>query len=280
MVVAASCVERDIGLIGLRDALPLLTLPIDRAALRQVVHACCDDAECAFNQFSWAGSFEAMCRHIVHFPVKSLSQPGLKSGFGASQIDVCNTNLRKSQLTRPLPYPVHPCLTRVDFIEMSHAPIVKTESWPDERAMASFAVRLARQPGLRESFISLHGQLGAGKTTVVRHVLRAYGVQGRIKSPTYALAECYEVSALPVWHFDFFRFKDPSEWQDAGMRDLFASPGLKMAEWPEKVGDLLPMADLQIHLTARSNGSRDVRLVAQTPRGESLLANLEAREQI
>lgn len=110
---------------------------------------------------------------------------------------------------------------------------------------------------------------------MVRHVLRACGVQGRIKSPTYALVESYELPAWSIWHFDFYRFDDPSEWLDAGMRDLFASPGLKMAEWPEKVGDLLPRADLQIHLQAQSDGSRAVRLVAQTDCGKSLLAAIQ-----
>jgi hypothetical protein len=87
---------------------------------------------------------------------------------------------------------------------------------------------------LRNAFIELHGDLGAGKTTLVRHLLRALGVQGRVKSPTYAVVEPHEVPGLAIWHFDFYRFTDPREWEDAGFRDVFASPGLKLAEWPRK----------------------------------------------
>ena len=121
-------------------------------------------------------------------------------------------------------------------------------------------------------FIELHGELGAGKTTLVRHLLRALGVQGRIKSPTYAVVEPYEAGRFPIWHFDFYRFNDPREWEDAGFRDLFASPGLKLAEWPEKAGALLPRADLVLRIEVRPDATRDVMLIAQTPAGRDLLA--------
>lgn len=92
---------------------------------------------------------------------------------------------------------------------------------------------------------TLRGDLGAGKTTFVRHLLRALGVTGRIKSPTYALVEPYDLPAPaggptmpPAWHADLYRFDDPREWEDAGLRELFASPGLKLVEWPEKAGSL------------------------------------------
>lgn len=97
-------------------------------------------------------------------------------------------------------------------------------------------------------YIELHGTLGAGKTTFTRHLLRALGVQGRIKSPSYAVVEPHEMPGMAIHHFDFYRFNDPQEWEDAGFRDLFAAPGLKLAEWPEKADGLLPSADLQIHI--------------------------------
>jgi tRNA threonylcarbamoyladenosine biosynthesis protein TsaE len=154
---------------------------------------------------------------------------------------------------------------------MSHAPIVKSLVWRDEPATQRFANALAKEPGLRDAFIELRGDLGAGKTTLVRHLLRALGVQGRVKSPTYAVVEPYELPDLHVWHFDFYRFSDPREWEDAGFRDIFASPGLKLAEWPDKAAGFIPQADLIIHLEAMDDDVRDVVLTAQTPTGQALL---------
>lgn len=134
-----------------------------------------------------------------------------------------------------------------------------------------FAAALAGQPALCNAFIELHGDLGAGKTTLVRHLLQALGVQGRVKSPTYAVVEPYELPGLAIWHFDFYRFSDPREWEDAGFRDIFASPGLKLAEWPEKAAGFLPRADLVIHLEALNDDARQVTLSAQTATGVALL---------
>ena len=146
-------------------------------------------------------------------------------------------------------------------------------SWPDEAACAAFAQILARQP-LHQAFIALHGPLGAGKTTFVRHLLRALGVQGRIKSPTYAVLEPHMAGQLSVSHFDFYRFNDPREWADAGFRDVFAEPGLKLAEWPEKAAGLLPPADLELHLEPRGDNSREATVYARTEQGRSLLEAL------
>ncbi|NBT56179.1 MAG: tRNA (adenosine(37)-N6)-threonylcarbamoyltransferase complex ATPase subunit type 1 TsaE [Betaproteobacteria bacterium] len=154
----------------------------------------------------------------------------------------------------------------------SHAPIVKTMVWPDEVATQAFATALAGQPGLGQAVIELRGELGAGKTTLVRHLLRALGVQGRVKSPTYAVVEPYELAGLSIWHFDFYRLNDPREWEDAGFRDIFAGPGLKLAEWPEKAAGHMPAADLMISLTVREDETREVRLTAQSPLGAKLLS--------
>ena len=161
-----------------------------------------------------------------------------------------------------------------------HPAIVKTTdlTWIDEAATEAFAARLARQPGISDAFIALHGDLGAGKTTLVRHLLRALGVQGRVKSPTYAVVEPYELPNLNIWHFDFYRFGDAREWEDAGFRDIFASPGLKLAEWPEKAAQVLPVIDLDITLTTVANGARLVRLVANTPVGAGLLQGMGGEE--
>jgi tRNA threonylcarbamoyladenosine biosynthesis protein TsaE len=153
-------------------------------------------------------------------------------------------------------------------------PIVKRLRCRDESGTQQLAAALAASPALRHAFIELHGELGAGKTTLVRHLLRALGVQERVKSPTYAVVEPHELPGLNIWHFDFYRFNDPLEWEDAGFRDIFASPGLKLAEWPEKAGALLPRADLAIHLEVQVDESRDITLTAQTAAGEALLKAL------
>jgi len=170
-----------------------------------------------------------------------------------------------------------------------HPPIVKNLRCPDEAATQAVAENLAANPALRNAFIELQGDLGAGKTTLVRHLLRALGVQGRIKSPTYAVVEAYEVmgadatspfnAPLNIWHFDFYRFQDPQEWEDAGFRDIFTSPGLKLAEWPDKVGDFLPRADLSIHLATLDDEARVLTLTAQSPIGEALVQNLQSVQE-
>lgn len=175
----------------------------------------------------------------------------------------------------------------------------RSEHWADEAACAASAAALARRAGLGDAFIELHGQLGAGKTTFVRHLLQALGVRGRVKSPTYAVLESYDVPAGPlvghpssvpgtpgrlaIQHFDFYRFDDPQEWEDAGFRELFAATGLKLAEWPDKAGGLLPLADLQVFIEpvdGKQGGegggeseAREVRFIARTALGVALLVS-------
>ncbi len=160
------------------------------------------------------------------------------------------------------------------FVTLTHPPILETRllHWPDEAACEAFARALASRPEIGDATIELQGTLGAGKTTFVRHLLRALGVGGRIKSPTYAVMEPY---ALPgggtAAHFDFYRFDDPREWFDAGFRDVFAAPGLKLSEWPDKAGGLLPAPDLRLTLSVQDDDSRALRLDAFSPRGQALL---------
>ena len=172
-----------------------------------------------------------------------------------------------------------------------HTPIVESTTvlslaWPDEAATQACATALARQlavwPGGRDACIALRGDLGAGKTTFVRHLLRACGVQGRIKSPTYAVVEPHQGAIngqpWPIWHFDFYRFNDPHEWADAGFRDIFAGPGLKLMEWPDKVAGQLPPPDWLIAIEAQSESERRVQVHAGTPRGAQWLANAATLE--
>ncbi|WP_395702115.1 tRNA (adenosine(37)-N6)-threonylcarbamoyltransferase complex ATPase subunit type 1 TsaE [Aquabacterium sp.] len=157
---------------------------------------------------------------------------------------------------------------------LTHPPILETRSlrWPDEAACEAFARALAARPAIRQATIALQGTLGAGKTTFVRHLLRALGVSGRIKSPTYAVMEPYTLpGGGTAAHFDFYRFDDPREWLDAGFRDVFAAPGLKLCEWPDKAGDLLPVPDLRLTISVQDDDRRALRLEAFTPLGVELL---------
>ena len=153
--------------------------------------------------------------------------------------------------------------------------IVKTFRWADEAATSAFATRLAQhwlqQPASANMVVLLHGDLGAGKTTLVRHLLRGLGVTGRIKSPTYAVVEPYVTPCVQVWHFDFYRFSDPREWEDAGLRDIFATPGLKLVEWPDKAAGMLPQADWVLRLQTLGDDVREVVIEAPTAAGAALL---------
>ena len=169
----------------------------------------------------------------------------------------------------------------VPLIAGRHPLIVKKMAWLDEAATQAFAQSLALRPALRGALVELHGDLGAGKTTFARHLLTGLGVQGRIKSPTYAIVEPYTVGAsgldsghnseLAIWHFDFYRFADAQEWEEAGFRDIFASTGLKLVEWPEKAGDHLPLPDLTIAIDMQPDESRSITLTAYSPTGAELL---------
>ena len=140
---------------------------------------------------------------------------------------------------------------------------------PDENATLALGAALARglEPGLT---IFLHGELGAGKTTLVRGALRALGHAGPVKSPTYTLVELYTVSRLYLHHFDFYRFHDPREWIDAGFRDTFNGLNVSLVEWPEKAEGLLPPADVDITLDFQDAG-RIASLRANSPAGERCL---------
>jgi tRNA threonylcarbamoyladenosine biosynthesis protein TsaE len=153
-------------------------------------------------------------------------------------------------------------------------PILETRTllWPDEAACAASAQALARHPEVLEASIELQGDLGAGKTTFARHLLRALGVAGRIKSPSYAVVEPYALAGGgEAWHFDLYRFDDPREWADAGLREPFAARGLKLVEWPEKAAGLLPEPDLHIALEMLEGARRRATFSARSARGRALL---------
>lgn len=116
----------------------------------------------------------------------------------------------------------------------------------------------------------LEGDLGAGKTTLVRGVLRALGHTGRVKSPTYTLTEIYSLPDFELYHFDLYRMHDPREWLDAGFREVANERTVSLVEWPEKAAGLLPLPDLRILLEVLDAG-RDVKIVAETALGKECL---------
>jgi len=151
---------------------------------------------------------------------------------------------------------------------------VLTTFLPDEDATLALGAAIARQlePGV---VVYLEGDLGAGKTTLVRGVLRALGHSGPVKSPTYTLVELYELSRLDLHHFDFYRFSDPREWIDAGFRESFNGRIVSLIEWPRKAGTLLPPADLEIALEPSRTG-RNASLRSSSPTGDAMLEKLKA----
>src|SRR6185295_12074373 len=121
--------------------------------------------------------------------------------------------------------------------------------------------------------LHLRGDLGAGKTTVVRGVLRALGYDGRVKSPTYPLVAPYALSSLHSYHFDFFRLKDAAEWESSGFREYFGPHAACLVEGPERVGPAVGTPDLELQLDFAPPGRR-ARLSSRTPAGDSWLSSL------
>src|SRR5512147_1220932 len=125
--------------------------------------------------------------------------------------------------------------------------------------------------------LHLRGELGAGKTTLVRGLLRALGYRGRVKSPTYALVEPYSDLRLNLYHFDFYRFKNRSEWLSSGFREYFNAESLCIVEWPERAGELIAAPDLDIALAYEGDAGKEGRratLRAHSPAGEAWLASV------
>jgi tRNA threonylcarbamoyladenosine biosynthesis protein TsaE len=121
--------------------------------------------------------------------------------------------------------------------------------------------------------VYLSGDLGAGKTTLTRGFLRALGVAGAVRSPTYTLVEIYEMGTLTTLHLDLYRLSDPAELENLGLREWARSGHLWLIEWPERSSDRLPGADLVVTLTAGEHG-HDIEVGARTPLGTSWLARI------
>jgi len=138
--------------------------------------------------------------------------------------------------------------------------------------MESLGGKLAKQMG-RVRLIHVHGALGAGKTTLVRGLLRGLGHEGVVKSPTFTLVEPYLIGNLPVFHFDLYRLNDPGELEFLGLRDYLDGKGVCVVEWPERAQGLLPSPDVDIMIDPTETG-RMVRITTLTPQGHDWLETL------
>ena len=143
---------------------------------------------------------------------------------------------------------------------------------PDEQTQVAFgeALGLALKGRGR---VHLEGELGAGKTTLTRGVLRAYGHRGAVKSPTYTLVEPYVLGDVHVQHFDLYRLGDPEELEFMGARDLLGDDQLSLIEWPSRGVGWLPAPDLCVRLEVLGNGRR-ASLDAGSDWGRAVLARL------
>lgn len=147
------------------------------------------------------------------------------------------------------------------------APIIRI--LPDEAATLALGQSWAQSLAAPLT-VYLQGELGAGKTTFTRGLLRGLGHTGAVKSPTYAIVESYPLAGLTLHHFDLYRFSTPEEWEDAGLDELFDGNSVCLIEWPQQGGGFVPPADITATL-AHSETGRMCTLTAHTPKGQQSL---------
>lgn len=143
---------------------------------------------------------------------------------------------------------------------------------PDEPATLAFGTKLAKAcPS--NCTIFLEGDLGAGKTTLVRGFLRELGYTDKVKSPTYTLVEVYELTQQTVFHFDFYRLNDPEELEQIGIRDYFAQAAIRLIEWAERGKNVLPVADLTCYIRVSGSG-REIKITSNNDCGNKIKQRL------
>lgn len=152
------------------------------------------------------------------------------------------------------------------------SPIVERRvETPDAMEALGVALAARLRPGM---MLHLHGELGAGKTTLIRGILRALGHPGAVKSPTYTLVEPYQLAGMPVFHFDLYRLRDPEELEFLGVRDYLGGHGVCLVEWAERGAGVLPAPDVDIVIEQTGGAGRLVRLQARSDIGSELLRRL------
>ena len=150
----------------------------------------------------------------------------------------------------------------------------------DEKATCRLAANLGllfKKNGFAGICIFLKGDLGAGKTTFTRYLLKSLGHVGNVKSPTYTLVEPYDLLGLNVYHFDLYRLADPEELEFMGIRDYFNTKSASLIEWPERGGDLLPQADFVIDIKYKDEG-REYTIEAFTDTAKSYLNDFQRHD--
>lgn len=147
---------------------------------------------------------------------------------------------------------------------------------PNEQSMRVVGANIAKMCG-DSAIIFLKGQLGAGKTTFARGFLRGLGYKGRVKSPTYTLVESYPLEHRTVYHFDFYRLRDPHELEYMGIQDYFHANAICLMEWPDYGVGMLPLPDLSCDITLNAHG-RDMLLTPGSDKGKNILERFERYE--
>ncbi len=149
--------------------------------------------------------------------------------------------------------------------------LMLTRSAEETEAVGATLADAMPAPLQRPAVLYLSGELGAGKTTLVRGFLRRRGLAGPARSPTFTLLECYELAGLTAVHLDLYRLREPRELEAIGARDL-ARPGhVWLVEWPERADEYLPPADLIVTLSVRSLEKHAIGAAARSPLGAAWL---------
>ena len=218
--------------------------------------------------------------HIIHIAVPAAAEPREQTRLAFAQFAIGDSDLLKPKLGAPLP---DVSSKRGEVIASAqlccsalHTPILNQPSRIFPLAAEANTLALGHAlgrvlvPGL---VIYVSGELGAGKTTLARGVLRGLGFAGRVKSPTFTLVEVYNFSKLNFYHFDFYRFEDSRELRESGFSEYFAADAVCLVEWPERAEGL---ASADIRITIRLAGAgRTAEVVAETEAGELCLNRLQ-----
>jgi tRNA threonylcarbamoyladenosine biosynthesis protein TsaE len=210
----------------------------------------------------------------------AVGQPCHEPDFGFRHLTIGDAHFLEAEFDAPLP-DIPRERREIDFRRATNRLLHSPDNKPpdfihylpaeaDTLALgAAFAAGLA--PGL---VIYLQGDLGAGKTTFARGVLRGLGYVDKVRSPTYALVELYKFSKLYLYHFDFYRFEDPRELDDAGFRECFTAESVALVEWPQKAATVLPAADVTVSIRSEADG-RLVEIKAHTEAGRRCIEQLQ-----